>query len=225
MVFVGALVAAAGTAYAANRQASAANKATKAQKDAAGNQLAFQREQFDWNKDRYNEWHGMFMPVLEDIKNEAYADKGPDYTGIAGDVGTAFDASQQINQRQMERYGVTPTDGAMQAANTAYGVGRASAHVDARNRARMAHTDQRWNRLNALWGQGQGMMSSAAGGTNNAGNAVGDAYGAQAAQAGARAAQHGQAAGALMGQSMQYIGGMFGYGENAVQDDTPFRRG
>lgn len=205
----------AGSLYGANRQRRDANRAAQQQADAEAQRLALAREGLDWNRQRYGQWENLFLPVLDELRNEAFSDRGPDYSMIAGDVGAAFDASQGMNRRQMERYGVRPTDGAVAASELGYGLGRASATVDARNKARIAHRDQRFNRLGQVYGMGNTMMSSALGGVNAGYGALGGVYGDQAAGAGNRAQLHGQAAAAGYGAAFNGLGqlaGSFGTG-------------
>jgi hypothetical protein len=70
------------------------------------------QDQLQWSKDRYNEWDSQFQPILSDIKAEAYKNMQPDYASVGADVNNAFNAQQGAAQRNMERYGVKPTDGA-----------------------------------------------------------------------------------------------------------------
>lgn len=191
-------------AYSANRQSSAANRATRAQQDAQAQQMEFAREGLDWNKERYGEWRELFMPMLQELQDEAGRERTPDYGVIAADVGSAFDSSQDINRRTMMRYGMQPGDGAMQQAEVSYGLGRARAMVDARNKARLSMRDDRFNRMSQVYGMGNTMLSSALGGINSGyGNAMG-AAGNAAGMYGQQAATHG--AGAAAGMQMMMSG-------------------
>ncbi len=157
-----AAVGAATTLYAANRQSRDARDARNAQQGAMDQQVALGREQLDFAREQYQDWQNRFNPILDDLGMMAYEQRDPDYGAITADVGAAFDTSQGVNRRQMQRFGLSPSDGAVQNSEVQYGLGRAQAIVDGRNRARLANQDQRWNRLASFYslGNGQGMQAS-----------------------------------------------------------------
>lgn len=215
-----AAVGVAASAYSASRQRSAARDAAGNQRDAMDQQTALDRERLDFSRQQYDDWRGRFDPIMDDLTMEAYADTTPDYDAIVGDVGAAFDTSQDINRRQQQRYGLQPSDGAVAEGELRYGLGRAAAMAGAKNQARSANKDQRFGRLASLYGLGTGqgaqasnMVSAAyAGASGTAGQHAG-IYGGQAAQHQAGANQAwGDAAGWAGWGFGQYMGGRNGGG-------------
>lgn len=188
-----AAVGVAASAYSANRQSRAAKDANRNQRDAMDQQAAMDRERLDFSREQYEDWRSMFHPVLEDLRTEAYADTTPDYDAIVGDVGAAFDTSQDINRRQQQRFGLAPDSGAVQEGELRYGLGRAAAMAGAKNQARAANKDARFQRLASFYGMGTGQGAGAM-------NMVNAAY------AGASGTM-GQHAGIFGNQAMNYQAG------------------
>lgn len=189
------VTAVAGVAGAA-MSARGASRAANSQQSATNQQIALGREQLAFGREQYQDWRDMFMPVLGDLRNMAYEEQRPDYAGIAADVGQAFDSSQAMNRRQMERFGVSPTDGASQASETQYGLGRALAHVGAANSARMAAKDQQFNRLAQIGNLSAGQQAMATNTMQGGFGALQGAFGNQANLFGAQANNYMQAAAA-----------------------------
>lgn len=201
---VGAATAAYG-AYSSNRNA---REARESQEGAMDSQLELGREQLDFSREQYNDWREMFSPVLGDLRTMAYEDQKPDYEAISADVGTAFDTSQDINRRTQQRYGLNPSDGALQNSEVQYGLGRAGAIVDGRNRARLANKDAKFNRLASFYGLGSGQGAQAMTMVNAAYQGVGATYGQHAGMYGNQAMYHqGQAR-----EHMQDAAGWAGWG-------------
>jgi hypothetical protein len=210
----------AASAYSANRQSRAAREAADNQEEAMDGQLGLDRERLNFSRQQYDDWRQRFDPIMDDLTAEAYADSTPDYDAIVGDVGAAFDTSQGINRRQQQRYGLQPSDGAVAEGELRYGLGRATAMAGAKNNARTANKDMRFNRLASLYslGSGQGAAASSlvsaayAGASGNMGNQAG-MFGNQQAQAQQGANQAwGDAAGWAGWGFGQYMGGRNGGG-------------
>lgn len=181
------------------------NAADKAGKQAQGNidaatQLG--QEQLDWNKANYNEWNSEFQPVLSDIKAAAYANNQPDYATVGSDVNSAFDAQQGAADRNMNRMGIKPTDGAYSASQTAYGLGRAAALVSGDQNERNRVKNQKLSNLEGVYGLGTPMLTGSMSGVNQAGGQAQGAYGMGANFYGQQAATYGQAAGAGIGSAI-----------------------
>jgi hypothetical protein len=158
----------------------------------------------------------MFYPALGDLKSMAYEDVRPDFAAISSDVDTAFDTSQDVNRRTMERYGIKPTDGAFNASETQYGLGRAMATVNANNTARQQAKDQQFTRLASFANLSQGMQTNATNTVNRGYGSQFDAFGNQANLAGGRAAQYSQAAAAGANMFGRGVAGMVnGYQQNS----------
>ncbi len=210
---VGAVTAAVGvatSAYSANRQRSAARDARNAQQGAMDQQVALGREQLDFGRQQYQDWQNRFNPIMDSLTSLAYEDRGPDYAAITADVGAAFDTSQAINRRQMQRFGLNPSDGAVQNSEVQYGLGRAQAMVDGRNRARTAHQDQQFNRLSSLYSMGSGQGAQASSMINAAYAGLGGAFGQHANQFGGMAMNYNQGAQQAWGDMAGWAGWGFG---------------
>lgn len=203
-----AVVAAAGTAYAANRSASSARNAQRSADRNAASQAELDQQRLDFSRQQYEDWQGRFNPVWDQMSGMAMQEQAPDYAAITADVGGAFDTSREIQARNMQRMGVKPTDGATAAADTAYGLGRASSLVDARNRGRMNARAQHFDRIAQL-------ANIANGGQANASSLVNAAYAGASGGAGQRAGQqYGQAQyyGNMANQQYADAAQGFGYG-------------
>jgi hypothetical protein len=182
-----AVVVAAGTAYAANRSSASARNAQRSADRNAATQADIDRQRLDFSRQQYDDWQGRFNPVWDRMSALAMEEEKPDYAAITADVAGAYDSARGVNARNMQRMGVKPTDGAAAAAETAYGLGRASSLVDARNRGRMSAREQYFNRISQL-------ANIANGGQANATNLVNSAYAGASGGAGQRAGQqYGQA--------------------------------
>lgn len=202
------------SAYSAKRGRSAQKKSQRSQDEAMAAQREMSERQMGFAHDQYEQWQDMFQPVLGDLKTMAYESTEPDYAAIGADVGAAFDSSQQINRRQQQRFGFAPSDGAVQDGEVQYGLGRAQAMVDARNRARVSNQDQQYNRLAGFYQMGSGMGQQAAGMVQAAYAGAGGMYGQQAGVHGQQANQYGQ----QVQGSMQDAAGWAGWGMDQWQN-------
>jgi hypothetical protein len=219
------------SAYGAYSASQSADDATAAQSKASDQQAQVARDQLDFGKKQYADWKENFDPGLKTMGAMAMEEVRPDYAGIDADVGASFDASQGINARTMERYGVQPTDGSFQASQTQYGLGRALGKVNANNTARTAMKNVQFNRLATFEGIGAGQQEQANSVVNKGSANLGTAYGNQANMYGQRADQYSQAAAAgaqmagrfgakFSGGSGGSAGG--GYGASSNPDATIF---
>lgn len=190
-----AVIGAAGAAYAANQS----SKASKRQSKAMQGQQDVAREQLDFGKQQYDDWQQMFEPVYGDLKSMAYEDNRPDYGAIDADVAHAFDTSQGINNRTMQRYGVLPTDGSFQASQRQYGLGRAMAEVGGHQQARRQAKDQKWNKLATFANLGAAQRGQAVSSVNAGYGGLQNAFGDQAANYGRNSSEYMQAAAAGAG--------------------------
>lgn len=202
-------------AYGANNARKNANRAQDNAERAAQDQAALDRERLDFSKQQYGDWQARFNPVWDKLSSMSMQEEKPDYGAITADVGSAFDTSRDIQTRNMQRMGIRPTDGAQQAADTQYALGRAGSLVDTRNRARTNARDQYFARITQL-------ANIANGGQANASNLVSAAYSGASGGAGQRAgmynanaANYGAQAGAGwsdVGAGLGFIGSQFGGG-------------
>lgn len=201
-----AAVAAAGSAYAANRQRSAARDAQRSQDGAMDQQAQAAQDQLNFAREQYSDWRSMFQPVGEDLRTMAYEQQTPDYGAINADVGAAFDTSQAINRRQQQRFGFQPSDGTTHDSELRYGLGRAQAMVNARNQARTANKDSQYNRMMAFYGMGQGQGQAAANLVSAAHAGVGNVYGQHAGTFGNQAANYQAGANQQMNNTINWAG-------------------
>lgn len=203
-----AAVGVASSAYSASRQRSASRSAANQQQQAMDAQTQAARDQLDFAREQYSDWRSMFQPVAEDLRSMVYEKRDPDYAAINADVGAAFDTSQAINRRQQQRFGFTPSDGAVADSELRYGLGRAQAMVNARNQARTANQDQQFNKMMSFYGMGQGQGQAAANLVAAANAGVGNAFGQHAGIYGNQAMNYQQG----MNQSMNNMMNWAGYG-------------
>lgn len=194
----------------------AASGAQRQQQRATDQQAEIAAEQLQFGREQYNDWRTMFRPGLQSLVNMAGEEQRPDYAGIAADVGQSFDASQGINRRQMERYGVAPTDGASQASETQYGLGRALAQVGVSQQARQGARDSQFNRMLQVGNISSNQQAQATNAMQGGFGALQGAFGNQANLAGQRANQYANAAAA--GAQMA------GYGISQL-GNSPFAQG
>lgn len=196
--------------YQGSRQRGAARDAQNSQDRAMDAQAQAARDQLGFAREQYDDWRTMFRPVAEDLRTMAYESREPDYAAIDADVGAAFDTSQGINRRQQQRFGLQPGDGAVQEGELRYGLGRATAMVDGRNRARVANKDAQFNRLSAFYGMGSGQGANAQQLVAAAHAGVGSAAGNAANAFGNRAMGYNASANSSFGDAAGWAGWGFG---------------
>lgn len=146
-----------------------AKKSEKRAYDAKKDEIALQREGLDFSKDQYGDWKEKYDPVFDDMMSEIDSGITPDYAAIAGDVNSSFESAQGQERRQMQRYGIKPTDGAAKQSERTYGIEKSTAHSGIRNQARQASAGIKFNRLASVHGSltGSGVAL---------GNQVGNSY-------------------------------------------------
>jgi hypothetical protein len=148
-------------------------KAKRAEKRSLATQregIALQREGLDFSKEQYGDWKDKYDPVFADMMAEIDSGITPDYAAIAGDVNSSFESAQGQERREMQRYGVKPTDGAKRQSEREYGIAKSTAHSGIRNQARQASAGIKYNRLANIHGSLQGVGPAL-------GNNVGNSYG------------------------------------------------
>lgn len=184
-----AAISAAGSAIQGAQAGRAARRAQRAQAAAQAKAAAAAVEQRDYGKGMIEQWRSNYLPMLDDLKAMAYEKQTPDYAAITSDVGGAYDTAADIQRRNMERRGVNPADGAAADQETRYGLGRAGAIVDARNKARVAMKDATFNRLGQVFGASGTLATMGASTYNQGANNVINAYTGQASAAAQQQAQ------------------------------------
>lgn len=206
-VAIGGLAVSAASAVSQRNQARSAGRQADRAMDS---QAAAQQDQLEFARQQYGDWRDMFRPVAEDLRSMAYEEREPDYAAIGADVGGAFDTSQAINRRQQQRFGLQPGAGAVEEGELRYGLGRATAMVDGRNRARTANRDSQFNRLSSFYAMGSGQGAQAAQMMSAAHAGVADAFGQRAGAYGAQASQYQAGANAALGDAAGWAGWGFG---------------
>lgn len=166
--------------YNGSRSRSAASNSERKAAEARQQQLASAGELRTLAEGRYDEWRQTFLPGVQRMGELAMQEARPDYERIDADVATSFDTSQDANRRQMARYGVDPSDGAMAASERNYGIGRALATVSGRNVARRNAQQDQWQKLAGFVGAGEGMRSGADNLMSSAYNGIFSAWGGSA---------------------------------------------
>jgi hypothetical protein len=167
-----------------------AKRAEKRGMDTQKENIALQREGLDFSKEQYGDWQEKYDPVFDDMMSEIDSGITPDYSAIAGDVNSSFESAQDQERRQMQRYGVKPTDGAARQSEREYGIAKSTAHSGIRNKARQDSAGIKFNRLAGIAGGLQGVGVNLGGQVGNsygrAGNAITGLANAQFDQADAR---------------------------------------
>lgn len=170
-------------------------------------QIALGRDQLQFTKDQYYDHKSKFDPLFDDMRG-MMDDTAPDYGAIAGDVYSAFDSAQGMEERNQRRYGIKPTDGAARQSQREYGIKRGAAHVGARSAARQGSKDKRYGRYADLYNAGMGIASNNAAMVSNSMSGLGNMYGQQANQAGRNAAYYGDMSAQNAAGFGQMIGGV-----------------
>lgn len=170
-------------------------------------QIALGKDQLQFARDQYNDHKAKFDPLFDDIRG-MMDDTEPDYGAIAGDVYSAFDSAQGMEERNMRRYGIKPTDGAARQSQREYGIKRGAAHVGARSAARQGAKDKRYGRYADLYNAGMGIASNNAAMVSNSMVGLGNMYGQQAMQAGRNAGYYNDMAAQNAAGWGQMVGGV-----------------
>ena len=202
----GVIASTAVSAYMGIRASKAAKKQANKADASQQEEIALQREGLDFSKEQYGDWKEKYDPVFDQMMAEIDSGITPDYAAIAGDVNKSFDTAQDMERRQMQRYGVNPQDGAYSESERDYGIARSTAHSGIRNQARQASAGIKYNRLSGIHGSLQGSQAALAGqvgtGYGRAGIAQGrqtDTYNNRADQAYSRGMDDAAGWGAAIG--------------------------
>ena len=157
-----------------------AKRAEKRSLDTEKENIALQREGLDFSKEQYGDWKDKYDPVFDDMMSEIDSGITPDYAAIAGDVNSSFESAQDQERRQMQRYGVKPTDGAARQSEREYGIAKSTAHSGIRNKARQDSAGIKFNRLSNIHGALQGVGPALSNQVGNSYSRTGRAMGSLA---------------------------------------------
>ena len=216
----GALIGAGVSLLGAASARSTARSQMRAQERAQQEQMALAREQmgnaqqyYDFARGEYDEFRGRFDPVLDELQSQAMRQATPDYAQISADAAMSFDAQQDAANRQMQRYGISPGEGMFGANTRGNALARARAEVLGAQSARRQAGNDRYQRLNSLYGIGQNLMrgagsqmSSAMGSMNSAASMGVGAANRAAQSYGAQAQAAGRQTGSLISSGVNQIG-------------------
>ena len=114
----GAIIGAGVGLYTAHKEGKRQDKAMKAQQENMEKAVGSQEEGLHFSQGRYddvnNKWQDVYGGMMDHIDDGIT----PDYAAIGGDVNASFDTAQGMERRQMQRYGIKPTDGALNHARS-----------------------------------------------------------------------------------------------------------
>ena len=175
--------------------------------------LALQREQFEFNKKRYNDYKTMYGG-LEQMQVDA-ANKGvvADLGGVTaratGDVATQFTNAEEAQRRQQQRLGINPNSGRADSMGRQTGISKALAMAgnitSNRELERRNAEQQTWNRRAQVNQTGIAQMNGSFGDMNQSSNGMVSSLNQQSAQQAQQAGALFGAAGSIAGQ---YLGGL-----------------
>lgn len=154
-------------------------------------QLALQREQLQFAKQRYEENQTLYGGLKRQLVDDATAGVQADLQGVtdraSADVAQAFDKAQGEAARGLSRYGINPNSGRAIALQSGLTLGKAATEANAINKARREEDryakDTTWNRRFAVTNLGVQELNNASAGVNAAYNGLSSTYGAGADRA------------------------------------------
>lgn len=179
----------------------------KSSKKLAKQQLALQREMFDFQKKRYDDYKSLYGDLegqmVADAKKGVVADLAGVTNRASADVATQFGNAEDARLRNMQRMGINPNSGradALAARNSiAQSLAAAGNITTGREAERRNAEQQTWDRRAAVTNQGISQM-------NGASSAMMGAQGAMAGTYGQMAANKASQAGALFGAAGSLVG-------------------
>ena len=186
---------------------------SKSSKKTAREALALQREQFEFNKKRYNDYKTMYGGLEQmqvDAANKGVvADLGGVTSRAVGDVATQFTNAEEAQRRQQQRLGINPNSGRADSMGRQTGISKALAMAgnitSNRELERRNAEQQTWNRRAQVNQTGIAQMNGSFGDMNQSSNAIVSTLNNQSAQQAQQAASLYGAAGTMGGM---YLGGL-----------------
>lgn len=158
--------------------------AKKMQKEA----LALQREQFNFQRQRYLDYKakygGLEDQLIADAKKGVVADLQGVTNRAAADVATQFGNAEDARLRNMQRMGINPNSGRADAMASRNAVAKslaAAGNITTGREAERRNADnQTWARRSAVTNLGARQMNGAADGMESAQGRIADTYGQMA---------------------------------------------
>ena len=186
---------------------------SKSSKKTAKQALALQREQFEFNKKRYNDYKTMYGGLEQmqvDAANKGVvADLGGVTSRAVGDVATQFTNAEEAQRRSQQRMGINPNSGRADAMGRQMGLSKALAMAGNittnREGERRNAEQQTWNRRESVNRNGIAQMNGSFGDMNQSSNGMVNTMNQQSAQQAQQAGALFGAAGSIAGQ---YLGGL-----------------
>ena len=186
---------------------------SRSSKKTAKQALALQREQFEFNKKRYNDYKAMYGGLeqmqVDAAKKGVIADLGGVTARAVGDVATQFTNAEEAQRRSQQRMGINPNSGRADAMGRQMGLSKALAMAGNittnREGERRNAEQQTWNRRDSVNRMGIAQMNGSFGDMNQSSNAMANTMNQQSAQ---QAQQAGALFGAAGNIAGQYLGGL-----------------
>ena len=186
---------------------------SKSSKKTAKQALALQREQFEFNKKRYNDYKTMYGGLEQmqvDAANKGVvADLGGVTSRAVGDVATQFTNAEEAQRRSQQRMGINPNSGRADAMGRQMGLSKALAMAGNittnREGERRNAEQQTWNRRSEVNRMGIAQMNGSLSDMNQSSNGMVSSLNQQSAQQAQQAGALFGAAGSIAGQ---YLGGL-----------------
>lgn len=186
---------------------------SRSSKKTAKQALALQREQFEFNKKRYNDYKTMYGGLEQmqvDAANKGViADLGGVTSRAVGDVATQFTNAEEAQRRSQQRMGINPNSGRADSMGRQMGLSKALAMAGNittnREGERRNAEQQTWNRRDSVNRMGIAQMNGSFGDMNQSSNGMVNTLNQQSAQQAQQAGALFSAAGGIAGQ---YLGGL-----------------
>ena len=180
---------------------------SRSSKKLAKEQLRLQREMFQFQKQRYDDYKakygGLEDQMIADAKKGVIADLEGVTNRASTDVATQFANAEDARLRNMQRMGINPNSGradAMAARNSiAQSLAAAGNITFGREAERRNADNQTWARRSDVTNLGVRQMNGAADGMESAQGRIADTYGQMAANSSRQAEMLGDVAGYLIG--------------------------
>lgn len=186
---------------------------SRSSKKTAKEALALQREQFEFNKKRYNDYKTMYGGLEQmqvDAANKGVvADLGGVTSRAVGDVATQFTNAEEAQRRSQQRMGINPNSGRADSMGRQMGLSKALATAgnitSNRELERRNAEQQTWNRRAEVNRNGIAQMNGSFSDMNQSSNGMVNTLNQQSAQQAQQAASLYGAAGMMGGM---YLGGL-----------------
>ena len=186
---------------------------SRSSRKSAKQALALQREQFEFNKKRYNDYKAMYGELeqgqVDAAKKGVIADLGGVTSRAVGDVATQFTNAEEAQRRSQQRMGINPNSGRADSMGRQMGLSKALAMAGNittnREGERRNAEQQTWNRRDSVNRMGIAQMNGSFGDMNQSSNGMVSTLNNQAAQQAQQAGALFGAAGSIAGQ---YLGGL-----------------